>query len=93
MNAPRPPRRPKATHPSQKGARWFDCSGAAGARTLLVVSGHVHQYRIPDTGARREVWGPTTWAVLSDRIQGPFGNKRCGVVALTLTADGQAEPA
>jgi hypothetical protein len=50
-------------------------------------------YRILDIGARREVWAPTTWGVPPDRIQGPFGTKRCGVVSLTLTADGRPERA
>jgi hypothetical protein len=35
------------------------------------------------------VWAPTTWAVLPDRIQAPYGAKRCGVVALTLVSDGR----
>ena len=56
----------------------------------LVVSGHVHQFRILEIGARRDVWVPTTWAVLPDRIQAPYGAKRCGIVSMTLTTDGQA---
>ena len=55
----------------------------------LVISGHVHQFRIIDTDARRHVWAPTTWAVLPDHIQATFGTKRCGIVSLTLAADGQ----
>jgi predicted phosphodiesterase len=59
----------------------------AGRATPLAVSGHVHQFRVLDVGPRRHVWAPTTWAVLPDRIQAPYGAKRCGVVALTLAAD------
>ena len=63
----------------------------AGRVTPLVVSGHVHQFRVLDVGSRRHVWAPTTWAVLPDRIQAPYGAKRCGVVALTLAADGRTQ--
>jgi len=59
-----------------------------GRTAPLVVSGHVHQFRILDVGARRHLWAPTTWAVLPDRMQARYGAKRCGIVALTLTADG-----
>lgn len=63
----------------------------AGRAVPVVVSGHVHQFRILEVGARRHVWAPTTWAVLPDRIQARFGTKRCGIVSLTLAADGQAD--
>jgi hypothetical protein len=63
----------------------------AGRITPLVVSGHVHQFRVLDVGPRRHVWAPTTWAVLPDRIQATYGAKRCGVVALTLAADGRTQ--
>ncbi len=52
----------------------------------LVMSGHVHQFRILDVGERRHVWAPTTWAVLPEEIQPTFGVKRCGVVSLTLSS-------
>ncbi|MGH9289427.1 MAG: metallophosphoesterase family protein [Acidimicrobiales bacterium] len=68
----------------QRLERWLDHRAAP-----LVVSGHVHQFRILEAGARRDVWVPTTWAVLPDRIQAPVGAKRCGVVSLTLTDDGR----
>jgi 3',5'-cyclic AMP phosphodiesterase CpdA len=57
----------------------------------LVVSGHVHQFRVLDIDARRHVWEPTSWAVLPDRVQARYGAKRCGIVALTLAADGRAD--
>jgi Calcineurin-like phosphoesterase len=60
----------------------------AGRATPLVVSGHVHQFRVLDSGPRRHVWAPTTWAVLPGRMQEQYGAKRCGIVALTLAANG-----
>lgn len=62
----------------------------AGRRVPLVLSGHVHQFRVIETAARRHVWVPTTWAVLPDHVQPVFGAKRCGVVSVTLGPDGQA---
>jgi 3',5'-cyclic AMP phosphodiesterase CpdA len=59
------------------------------AAVPLVVSGHVHQFRVLDIDIRRHLWVPTTWAVLPDRVQASFGAKRCGVVALTLSDGGQ----
>jgi 3',5'-cyclic AMP phosphodiesterase CpdA len=59
------------------------------AAVPLVVSGHVHQFRLLDTGARRHVWAPTTWAVLPERVQARVGTKRSGIVELTLTPSGQ----
>lgn len=56
----------------------------------LVLTGHVHRFRVIDTAARRLVWVPTTWAVLPDHAQPVFGAKRCGVVSVTLGPDGQA---
>ncbi len=53
----------------------------------LVLSGHVHQFRVLDLGARRHVWAPTTWAVLPDEMQASLGTKRCGIVSVTLGAD------
>ncbi len=50
----------------------------------LVLSGHVHQYRVLDLGDVAHVWAPTTWAVLPDDAQPTFGIKRCGAVAMEL---------
>ena len=61
-----------------------------GRRIPVVVSGHVHQYRVLGSGERRHVWAPTTWAVLPDDTQQTLGLKRCGVVALDLNPDGTA---
>jgi 3',5'-cyclic AMP phosphodiesterase CpdA len=56
-----------------------------GERQLdLVLSGHVHQYRVLDMQGTRHVWAPTTWAVLPEQSQPTFGQKRCGVVTLEL---------
>jgi 3',5'-cyclic AMP phosphodiesterase CpdA len=61
-----------------------------GRRVPLVLSGHVHQFRVIETAARRHVWVPTTWAVLPDQAQLVLGAKRCGVVSVTLGPNGQA---
>jgi 3',5'-cyclic AMP phosphodiesterase CpdA len=53
----------------------------------LVVSGHVHQYRILDGGGRRHAWAPTTWAVLPEWAQGTVGVKRCGALSLDIGPD------
>ena len=51
----------------------------------LVMSGHVHQYRLLRLDGTDHLWVPTTWAVLPDHAQPVLGAKRCGVVSLTLT--------
>jgi hypothetical protein len=51
-------------------------------RLGLVLSGHVHQYRVLLHRGTPHVWAPTTWAVLSDESQTRYGDKRCGAVAL-----------
>jgi 3',5'-cyclic AMP phosphodiesterase CpdA len=50
----------------------------------LVLSGHVHQYRVLHHRGIPHVWAPTTWAVLPDESQTRYGDKRCGAVALEL---------
>jgi 3',5'-cyclic AMP phosphodiesterase CpdA len=57
-------------------------------RVPLVLSGHVHQFRLIDEVLRRHVWAPTTWAVLPEQLQATVGRKRCGVVHLGLADDG-----
>lgn len=56
-----------------------------GTPPALVVSGHVHQYRLLHLDGTDHLWVPTTWAVLPDQVQPVLGAKRCGIVALTLT--------
>jgi 3',5'-cyclic AMP phosphodiesterase CpdA len=58
-----------------------------GTPPALVVSGHVHQYRLLHLDGTDHLWAPTTWAVLPDHAQPAFGAKRCGVASLSL-ADG-----
>jgi 3',5'-cyclic AMP phosphodiesterase CpdA len=60
----------------------------ATARCPLVVSGHVHQYRLLDGGGRMHAWAPTTWAVLPEWAQNSVGLKRCGALSLALETDG-----
>jgi len=60
-------------------------------RCPLVVSGHVHQYRIIDSGHRIHVWAPSTWAVLPERAQTTVGVKRCGALALQLGSEGAVQ--
>ena len=52
----------------------------------LVISGHVHQYRLLRLDGTDHLWAPTTWAVLPDEAQPTFGAKRCGIVSLELAA-------
>ena len=52
----------------------------------LVISGHVHQYRLLRLDGADHLWVPTTWAVLPDQVQPVLGAKRCGIVSLTFTA-------
>lgn len=56
----------------------------------LVISGHVHQYRILGDRHRQHAWAPTTWAVLPAHAQAVLGLKRSGILALELSADGAA---
>jgi hypothetical protein len=62
------------------------------AAVPLVVSGHVHQYRVLDLDGTRHVWAPTTWAVLPDEAQPPLGAKRCGIVSINLDRNTRTEP-
>jgi len=56
-----------------------------GTPPALVMSGHVHQYRLLRLDRTDHLWVPTTWAVLPDQVQPVSGAKRCGIVSLTLT--------
>ena len=57
----------------------------AGRPLGLVISGHVHQYRLLRLGGTDHLWVPTAWAVLPDRVQPVLGTKTCGVVTLELS--------
>jgi len=63
-----------------------------GTPPALVMSGHVHQYRLLRLDGSDHLWVPTTWAVLPDRAQPVLGAKRCGIVSLTLTTGTPAKP-
>lgn len=54
----------------------------------LVISGHVHQYRLLGDRDRLHAWAPSTWAVLPARAQAVLGLKRAGLLAVELPADG-----
>jgi hypothetical protein len=58
----------------------------------LVISGHVHQYRLLHLDGADHLWAPTTWAVLPDEVQPTFGAKRCGIVSLELAAGTPPQP-
>jgi hypothetical protein len=62
-----------------------------GTPPALVMSGHVHQYRLLRLDGTEHLWVPTTWAVLPDQVQPLLGAKRCGIVSLTFTAGTLAE--
>lgn len=53
----------------------------------LIATGHVHQWRLLETPCR-QVWAPSTWAALPDRIQPVIGSKIVGLVEHDLHADG-----
>jgi hypothetical protein len=57
----------------------------------LVMSGHVHQYRLLRLDGTDHLWVPTTWAVLPEHVQPVLGSKRCGIVSLTLTTGTPAQ--
>jgi 3',5'-cyclic AMP phosphodiesterase CpdA len=57
----------------------------------LVISGHVHQFRTLHDARRQHWWAPTTWAVLPEHAQATLGQKRSGVLMLTLGDDGTSE--
>jgi 3',5'-cyclic AMP phosphodiesterase CpdA len=66
----------------------------AGKQLELVISGHVHQYRVLRLGGGTDhLWVPTTWAVLPDRVQPVLGAKTCGVVTLDLSPGAPPEHA
>jgi methyltransferase family protein len=54
------------------------------APPALVMSGHVHQYRVLPLDGTEHLWVPTTWAVLPDQAQPVVGVKRCGIVSLAF---------
>jgi 3',5'-cyclic AMP phosphodiesterase CpdA len=70
--------------PSSARDRLARLSG--GTPPALVVSGHVHQYRLLRLAGTDHLWVPTTWAVLPGHVQPVFGAKRCGIVSLTFAA-------
>jgi hypothetical protein len=58
----------------------------------LVMSGHVHQYRLLRLDSTDHLWVPSTWAVLPDQVQSTFGAKRCGIVSIDLASGRSPEP-
>jgi calcineurin-like phosphoesterase family protein len=71
---------------------WIDDLLDTG-RVPMVVSGHVHQFRVLDLGGVRHAWAPTTWTVLPEDIQPTFGTKRSGILTIDLDGDDPGEPA
>ncbi len=53
----------------------------------LIVSGHVHQWRVAGNVTCRHVWAPSTWACLPDSIQPRIGTKVTGIVEIEVTGD------
>lgn len=58
-----------------------------GTPPALVISGHVHQYRLLCLDGTDHLWVPTTWAVLPDHVQPVLGAKRCGIASLSLAPE------
>lgn len=82
-----PPDRFVPPHSRDRLANLFQDSPPA-----LIVSGHVHQYRLLRLGATDHLWAPTTWAVLPDEAQPTLGAKRCGIVSLELGSGAPPQP-
>jgi len=76
--------------PSNARARLLELIG--NRRLPLVVSGHVHQFRVLET-ERTHAWAPTCWAVIPEHIQATVGVKRCGILDIELGEDGRVEVA
>jgi 3',5'-cyclic AMP phosphodiesterase CpdA len=72
--------------PSPARDRLWERARAAGVHTVL--SGHVHQSRALQVDGVTQLWAPTTWAVLPEKVQRTIGAKRCGVMELELPDDG-----
>ena len=81
--------RPERYVPEASRRRLLDLFAPVDLR--LVVSGHVHQALVHDTGPVRHVWAPSTWAALPDRLQARLGDKRVGATGLVLADDGTVE--
>jgi 3',5'-cyclic-AMP phosphodiesterase len=75
-----------------RAARSLLADLVGAAPPALVISGHVHQYRLLRLDGTDHLWVPTTWAVLPDQVQPVFGAKRCGIVSLTLATGTPAQP-
>jgi 3',5'-cyclic AMP phosphodiesterase CpdA len=73
-------------------ARSWLGARVGGGRVPLVVSGHVHQYRVLDLDGVRHAWAPTTWTVLPDSMQDVLGTKRGGILSVELGSDGPGWP-
>jgi len=58
----------------------------------LVISGHVHQYRLLRLDGTDHLWAPSTWAVLPDEVQPALGAKRCGIVSLEFAGGAPPQP-
>jgi len=58
----------------------------------LVMSGHVHHYRLLRLDGTDHLWAPGTSAVLPDQVQPRLGAKRCGIVSLDLASGTSPEP-
>jgi predicted phosphodiesterase len=67
-------------------ARSWLVDRLAGGGIPLVVSGHVHQFRVLDIGGIRHAWAPTTWTVLPADMQPTLGVKRGRILTVKLNA-------
>jgi Icc protein len=60
----------------------------AASTVRLVGTGHVHQWWSGQLDGTTQVWAPSTWALVPDRVQPVIGDKIVGLVELELAADG-----
>lgn len=59
-----------------------------GQDLRFVASGHTHQVRSFGLGGVEHVWAPSTAFTIPDRLQERIGEKRVGVMTLTLQPNG-----
>jgi hypothetical protein len=69
----------------RRRGEWFPATMTSATTRGLVMSGHVHQYRLLRLDGTDRLWGPTAWALLPDHVRPVLGAKCCGIVSLTLT--------
>jgi 3',5'-cyclic-AMP phosphodiesterase len=63
-------------------------SALGGVAPAVVLSGHVHQYRVSTMAGSRHIWAPATSFMISDPWQPVYGAKAVGYLMHEFDADG-----